>query len=102
MNRADYVNTIKAAMNASKREHDDAPWEAEILALGFKEYPDTGTVNLNVDHVLSLPDGLMLRLNHRWFDTSGPFSPGPDRTRLTLEVSVNGLIIDQYTVSWDD
>ncbi|SRR5258708_1624753 len=95
------ITTIKAAMEKSAAERTDSAWQEAMTSVGLKSQGNKAQIGIDEDYV-GIFSGLEVRLNHTWRDTSKAFAPGPDRTRLLLELRQGGSVLDSYKTGHED
>lgn len=96
----DAIRNIRAAIEASAADESDGKWAAAVGAEGLQSRGDKGTMGIDEDYEKAFGP-VTLRVNHTWRDTSKTFAPGPDRTRVRLDVVVAGTVIDSYTNGYE-
>lgn len=94
------IQTITNAIDESAKQADDVAWSAAVQAAGLVSQGNTSLMGIdeNFDRVFG---PFTLCFHHRWWDTSGPFSPGPDRSRLTLTLLSGVSTVSSYTNGYD-
>lgn len=95
------IASIRAAIDVSAEAKNNHAWRSAVTTAGLKSQGDTGTMGIDEDYVENFGP-LEVRVKHTMRDTSKPFSIGPDRTRITLSVSLNGAKLDSYTNGYED
>lgn len=95
------ITTIRTAIDTSAEAKSDGAWRSAVTAAGLQSQGDKGSSGIDEDF-LGTFGPLELRVNYRWYDTSKTFQPGPDRTRVILEVRHAGKVIDSYTNGYED
>lgn len=94
------IREITAAIDESARTESDGPWKSAVTAAGLVSLGDTS--QMGIDELFERSYGsLVLRFQHKWWDTSKTFSPGPDRTRLTLTLLQGTQQASTYSASYD-
>ncbi|WP_417264232.1 hypothetical protein [Celeribacter sp.] len=94
------ICTIKDAIDRSSAEADDGPWLSAIGKAGLVAQGNTRQGAIDEAYTAHFGD-IELRFRHYWRDTSRTFSPGPDRTTMTLTVLSQNKAIDSYSKSYD-
>ena len=95
------ITTLKNAIDLSVSKKSDAPWQIAAQNAGLASSGDNGTIGIDEDYVGTIGH-FEIRIKHTCRDTSKPFSLGPDRTRIRLEILHNGKEIDNYTAGYED
>lgn len=94
------IITIKAAIDVSAAAKTDNAWRDAVTKAGLVSEGDKGTTGLDETYVATFGT-VELRVRHTWRDTSKTFSPGPDRTRVALELRQGGKAIDTFTNGYE-
>lgn len=94
------ITTIRNAIEASAFSESNGAWQSAVAAAGLQSQGDKGDMGIDEDFV-GIFGGLELRVKHTWRDTSKTHQPGPDRTRVKLEVRQNGVTLDSYTNGYE-
>ena len=77
------IRNISSAIDRSVESKTDGVWKEALAAAGLVSKGDTGQISIDKGFEREFGPAT-LRFQHKWWDTSKTFSPGPDRTRLTL------------------
>ncbi|RUM26642.1 hypothetical protein EFQ99_00045 [Rhizobium vallis] len=94
------IRKIAEAIDKSVEETSDVPWKNAVEAGGLISMGDTGTIG--IDECFQRSFGpLLLQFQYKWWDTTKTFSPGPDRTRLTLTLLHGSQEISKYSGTYD-
>jgi hypothetical protein len=96
----DAIRNIRTAIESSAATGSDASWLAAVKAAGLQSQGDNGTTGIDENYEKAFGP-VTLRVKHTWRDTSKTFAPGPDRTRVRLDVIVDGAVIDSYTDGYE-
>jgi hypothetical protein len=95
------ISTIRAAIDRSSEAKEDGAWARAVEDAGLKSQGNKGALHIDEDYLGDFGP-LQLRVNWTCRDTSRTFSPGPDRTRLTLQVLHQGAVLDSYVNGYED
>ncbi|TBB57024.1 hypothetical protein ELH42_37750 [Rhizobium ruizarguesonis] len=94
------IRDIASAIDQSVEAKSDINWKAAVTLAGMVSKGDTGQTS--IDERFERAFGLAtLRFQHRWWDTSKTFSPGPDRTRLILTLLHGDGVLSEYNGTYD-
>lgn len=94
------IAMIRAAIEQSSQQQDDAVWESAVAAAGLAPQGDKGQAGVDQEF-LGTFGSLNLRVRHTCRDTSRTFSLGPDRTRVRLELRQGDVVLDSYTGGYE-
>lgn len=92
------ITSIKNAIDASAEAKSDSAWQAAVSAAGLvvEDGGRHGGLSIDEDYVAAFGP-LQVRVKHTMRDTSKSYSPGPDRTRVKLDLIHDGKVLDSYT-----
>jgi len=97
------ITSIKNAIDVSAEARSDSAWQAAVGAAGLVlgHGGRHGGLSIDEDYVGKFGP-FEVRVKHTMRDTSKSFSPGPDRTRVTLDLIHDGKVLDSYTNGYED
>jgi hypothetical protein len=94
------IAALKAAIDKSAADETDSAWHSAVRDAGLQSQGDKGDMGIDETFV-GTAGGLTIRVRHTCRDTSRPFSMGPDRTRVRLEVVDGEKVLDSYTNGYE-
>ncbi|MFS2180081.1 hypothetical protein ACCC98_29710 [Rhizobium pisi] len=94
------IRNIASAIEQSVETKSDANWKAAVASAGLVTTGDTGQTSIDERFERAFGPAT-LRFQHKWWDTSKTFSPGPDRTKLTLTLLYGDKVLSEYNGTYD-